>query len=61
MLAWAAQLVWHDDSGRADYRGMKKNLPTACPAAFAHAQYAQFEEYWVEVIGKALRKARPTS
>jgi hypothetical protein len=38
---------------------MKKNPPTACPATFAHAQYAQFEEYWVEVIGKALRKARP--
>lgn len=40
---------------------MKKNPPSACPATFAHAQYAQFEEYWMEVIGKALRKARPSS
>jgi|GEM_PF-1575441 len=40
---------------------MKKNPPSACPATFAHAQYAQFEEYWIEVLGKALRKARPVS
>lgn len=40
---------------------MKKNPPSACPATFAHAQYAQFEEYWIEVIGKALRKARPSN
>ncbi len=38
---------------------MRKNPPSSCPATFAHAQYAQFEEYWNEVIGKALRKARP--
>jgi hypothetical protein len=40
---------------------MRKNPPSACPATFAHAQYAQFEEYWNEIIGKAVRKARPAN
>lgn len=39
---------------------MKKLPPSAYPATFARVEYAQFEEYWIEVIGKALRKARPT-
>jgi hypothetical protein len=39
---------------------MRKNPPPSCPATFAHAQYAQFEEYWTEVMGKALRKSRPS-
>ena len=38
---------------------MKKNAPTSCPATFAYAQYAEFEEYWTETIAKALRKTRP--
>ena len=38
---------------------MKKNVPTSCPATFAYAQYAEFEEYWTETIAKALRKTRP--
>jgi hypothetical protein len=38
---------------------MKRADTPSFPATFAHAQYAQFEEYWIDVIAKALRKARP--
>jgi hypothetical protein len=40
---------------------MKKSPPSPYPATFAHAEYGQFEDYWIEVMGKALRKARPPS
>lgn len=29
------------------------------PAKFAHVEYAQFEEYWIEVVANAMRKVRP--
>jgi hypothetical protein len=38
---------------------MQRQRPPKFPAKSAHAEYALFEEYWIQIIQKALRKARP--
>ncbi|UBF28859.1 hypothetical protein K9N68_14050 [Kovacikia minuta CCNUW1] len=38
---------------------MRKMPPPVQPATFAHDAYAQFEEYWIELLGIALRRVRP--
>ncbi len=38
---------------------LHKDAPPACPATFRHAEYAQFEEYWTDILGRALRRVRP--
>jgi hypothetical protein len=37
---------------------MKKTQPPTFPAKYAHAKYAEFEEYWIQVVQKAIRKSR---
>ena len=38
---------------------MRKSPPPPPPATYAHEEYAQFEEYWLDVFSNAMRKARP--
>jgi hypothetical protein len=38
---------------------MRKLPPPVQPATFAHDAYAQFEEYWIELLSIALRRVRP--
>lgn len=40
---------------------LKKIQPPSFPAKFAHAKYAEFEEYWINVLQKAIRKSRAFS
>jgi hypothetical protein len=37
---------------------IKKTNAPSFPAKFAHAKYAEFEEYWSQVIQKAIRRSR---
>lgn len=37
---------------------LKRTNAPSFPAKFAHAKYAEFEEYWTQVVQKAIRKSR---
>ena len=38
---------------------IRKKPPMRRPANVSAAEYAQFEQYWVEIVAEALRKLRP--
>jgi len=38
---------------------IKKNPPPEQPATHDQAAYAEFEEYWINIVGKSLSKLRP--
>ena len=38
---------------------IQKSTPPSCPATFRHVEYGQFEDYWTDIMTRALRKVRP--